>query len=195
MAMSVVYSLAAAIITNDYASYFNFFKEALLDTIFILLIPYAVCMMVFALIDKEAQLNALKEEIESLRAANGINGETERPNVPATYNFKDERGELKLSVQASSVYFVESSDNYVIIYYQNGTKLPHYVLRNTLKNIDEEFGQSGLVRCHRSFMVNFSAIKVLSKTDEGLMIDFGTDKLPKIPVSKTYSARFLDKFK
>ncbi len=195
IAMSIVYSLAAVIIKNDYANYFDFFKEALLYTVFVLFIPYAICMMVFALIDKDAQINTLKAELAALQGIPGLEEDEDHPQVPVTYNFKDERGELKLSVQASSVYFVESSDNYVIIYYQNGNRLPHYVLRNTLKNIDDEFGQSGLVRCHRSYMVNFSAIKVLSKTDDGLMIDFGTDKLPKIPVSKTYSARFLEKFK
>lgn len=195
MAMTFVYSLTALFISNDYSRYDNFFNEALLDTVFILFIPYSVAMMLCALSAKNHEIAALKAEIAMYKEAEtpiaGIEGR--RPE-PANYNFRDEKGELKLSIRSSSLYYIESADNYVIIYYQNGDKTQHYVLRNTLKHIEEEFGHTGLLRCHRSYVVNFNAIKVLSKTNEGLMIDFGTDKLPKLPISKTYSARFLAKF-
>ncbi len=194
LAMTIVYSLAASVITADYTHYSEFFKEALLDTLFILFIPYSVSMMLCALADKSKQIARLEEELKALKGATIVPAPAGTGGVAETYNFRDERGELKLSIPVSALYYIESSDNYVIIYYQNGNKMPHYVLRNTLKRIDEEFGHHGLVRCNRSYLVNFSAIKVLSKTDEGLMIDFGNDKLPKIPVSKTYSARFLEKF-
>ena len=195
LAMTVVYSLAACIITGEYHNYFTFVKEALLDTVLIIFIPYAVFTMSFALIAKEEEINRLKAELqrvtEDIAAAS-----RNKINLPApeTYNFRDEKGELKLSVKSTAVYYIESSDNYVIIYYRNGNKLPHYVLRNTLKRIEQDFAQTSLVRCSRSHIVNFNTIKVVSKTDDGLFIDFGEENLPRIPVSKTYSARFLEKF-
>lgn len=193
MAMTVIYSYAAVLITGDYKHYSGYFNEALVDTVFTLFIPYAVFTMSFALVDKDAQLKLLREQL-AMSVINKSGSEYVRQSEIETYNFRDEKGDLKLSVRSSALYYIESSDNYVIIHYQNADKMVRYVLRNTLKRIEEDFQYAALVRCNRSYMVNFNAIKVLSKTADGLMIDFGTDKLPRIPVSKTYSARFLEKF-
>ena len=195
VAMTIVYSLAASVITGNYSDYMSFFKEALFDTILIIFIPYAIFTMSFALIAKEEEINRLKAELQRLAESEVATAENANSMpAPDTYNFRDEKGELKLSVKSSAVYYIESSDNYVIIYYRNGNKLPHYVLRNTLKRIEQDFAQTSLVRCSRSHIVNFNTIKVVSKTDDGLSIDFGEENLPRIPVSKTYSARFLEKF-
>lgn len=192
MAMTIIYSLAAVLITREYGDYFRYFNEALIDTVFTLFIPYAAFTMSFALIDKEGQLKALREQLAMITEGQLDIG-ANHPQGSDTYSFRDEKGELKLSIKSSAVYYIESADNYVVIHYQNGNKIPHYVLRTTLKRIEEEFQNTTLVRCNRSYVVNFNAIKVLSKTADGLMIDFGTDKLPQIPISKTYSARFLEK--
>ena len=193
LAMSVIYSLAASITTGHYELYFKYFNEAILDTFFILFIPYAAFHMSFALVDKEKQIKQLKHELSKYVTHVAEKKEVVMP-APDTYNFRDERGELKLSVKSDAIYYIESADNYVIIYYQNGGKIPHYVLRSSMKRIEEEFMNTALVRCSRSYMVNFNAIKVISKTEDGLMIDFGVEKLPRIPISKTFSARFMEKF-
>lgn len=192
LAMTVIYSLTAVVVTGDYEDYFLYFNEALVDTVFTLFIPYAAFTMSFALVDKDRQLKALGEKLAGIEAAAQTDDESVRQTE--VYNFRDEKSELKLSVRAETVYYIESSDNYVVIHYQNSDKMVRYMLRNTLKRIEKDFEGTALVRCNRSYMVNFNTIKVLSKTADGLMIDFGTDKLPRIPISKTYSARFLKKF-
>ncbi len=195
LAMSVIYSLAASVVTHDYDLYFEYFNEAIRDTFFTLFIPYTAFYMSFALIDKDKEIKRLNEELS--KKAETAEGEhvAENKSGPETYNFRDERGELKLSVKSDAIYYIESADNYVVIYYKNGNKVPRYILRSTMKRLEEEFMNTALVRCSRSYMVNFNAIKVITNTDDGLFIDFGVETLPKIPVSKTYSARFMEKFK
>jgi DNA-binding LytR/AlgR family response regulator len=56
----------------------------------------------------------------------------------------------------------------------------------TLRDIEEKFQDVGLRRTHRSYIVNFSRVKLLKRTNEGLMIDFDMEGVPNIPVSKTY---------
>ena len=72
--------------------------------------------------------------------------------------------------------------------------MQHFMLRNSLKTIDELLGNKYLVRCHRSFMVNFDKIKILRKGEEGLSLDLDSDLVPDIPVSKTFSNRLMNRF-
>ena len=53
------------------------------------------------------------------------------------------------------------------------------------KKLEERLPQN-FMRIHRSYIVNFSRVKLLKRTNEGLMIDFDMEGVPNIPVSKTY---------
>lgn len=107
------------------------------------------------------------------------------------YNFYDEKGELKLSVKPEKLYYLEAADNYVKIHYLSGGKIEKLMIRNTLKNIEWRFRDKGLVRCHRSFIVNLNKVQVLRRQEGEVMLDFGEDKLPPIPVSKGYGEKML----
>lgn len=109
-------------------------------------------------------------------------------------NFKDEKGELRLSVHSDFLYYIESADNYVKIFYSDKGKLTSYLLRNSLKNMELLLKDELMMRCHRSYMVNVQKIKVLRKTREGLFIELGDNNVPDIPVSKTYSKKILKLF-
>lgn len=159
--------------------------EGVKKTSLVLLLPYSILWLVFALQDKARTIEQMKSQDDS-----------QAPVWPANemVSFYDEKGDLRLSVDKNSLYYIESADNYVKIHYLNKGRMQHFMLRNSLKNIDELFGDRLLLRCHRSYMVNFDKVKVLRKADEGLCMDFDSDQVPNIPISKTYSARVLDKF-
>lgn len=107
------------------------------------------------------------------------------------YNFYDEKGELKLSVKPEKLYYLEGADNYVKIHYLGSGKMEKLMIRNTLKNIEWRFRDNGLVRCHRSFIVNINKVQVLRRQEGEVVLDFGEDKLPPIPVSKGYGEKML----
>lgn len=110
------------------------------------------------------------------------------------YNFYDEKGELKLSVKPEKLYYLEAADNYVKIHYLGNGKMEKLMIRNTLKNIEWRFRDKGLVRCHRSFIVNLNQVQVLRRHDGEVLLDFGEDKVPPIPVSKGYGEKMFAHF-
>lgn len=108
------------------------------------------------------------------------------PDHPNRYHFYDEKGELKLSVRPDMVYYLEAADNYVQICYMSAGKLEKMLIRNTLKNIEWRFRDKGLVRCHRSYVVNLNQVCALRRQENELVLDFGEEKIKPIPVSRGY---------
>ena len=126
-----------------------------------------------------------------------LKGEESAPEVHTRpmVAFMDEKVELKISLMVENLLYIDAADNYATIYYLNKSKLSHYLLRNTLKWMDENLtNDTPLVRCHRSYMVNLDKVKVLRKTKTGIYIELDAENTPDIPVSKTYYERFMKKF-
>ena len=66
-------------------------------------------------------------------------------------------------------------------------KVKFYVLRNSMKSVDELCLSNGLVRCHRSFYVNPAHVRVLRKEKEGVVLaELDMDDVRDIPVSKKF---------
>lgn len=159
--------------------------DAVKKTSMVLLIPYTILWLYFALREKSRQVNHLQEKHRQRNKTMPRN---------EMICFYDEKGDLRLSIDKNSVYYIESADNYVKIYYKVKGKLEHFMLRNSMKSLDEHISDRLMMRCHRSYMVNLDKVKVLRKSDEGLILDLDHEQIPNIPVSKTYSARVMDRF-
>ena len=107
----------------------------------------------------------------------------------------DNNGVLKFSIGSESLYFIESDDNYVQVWYLDSTgSMRQYMLRCRLKTIEESFADSDLVRCHRKYVVNISRISTLSAEKDGYYIDLDIPSAERIPVSKTYEETVLSRF-
>ena len=165
---------------------FYLYKEALMATTFTLLIPYLIVMLWISLKDRDAQILRLTAKLKQAQ-------EPSEEVQPEMFNFYDERGELKLSVKPEMVYYIESADNYVQICYLNQGKLEKLMLRNSLKNIEWRFHDKGLVRCHRSYIVNMSQVKMFKRQDSEVILDFGDKRIQGIPVSKGFGESVLSK--
>jgi DNA-binding LytR/AlgR family response regulator len=73
---------------------------------------------------------------------------------------------------------LEAADNYIKICYINKEKVSHFILRNSLKNIENLLTNSNLVRCHRSYMINLSKENVLRREKDGLYIELDSNNYP-----------------
>ena len=178
--MSLVYAIVPMIVNPDSADRFlSNWGSAALYSFFILLIPYAIVMLALILQHYREQLEALEDK----RFADDDEPVNPQPDM---FNFYDEKNELKLSLRPETLYFIEAADNYVNIHYNAQGKLQHYMLRTTLRDIEEKYQSAGLRRTHRSYIVNFSRVKLLKRANDGLVIDFDILGMPNIPVSKTY---------
>lgn len=155
-------------------TFFGLYKDILLGTAFTLLIPYVILHLCFAYINAKNELARVK-------------GNRETTPQPDMYHFYDERGELKLSIRPEMVFYLESADNYVTVYYINGGKLDKMMIRNTLKNIEWRFRDKGLIRCHRSYIINIKRVSVIRRQDNDVVVAFSDERVPMIPISKGYS--------
>jgi len=67
-----------------------------------------------------------------------------------------------------------------------GLRLKDYALRNSMKSVESLVDGKGLARCHRSYIINPSHVKALSKGKEGLIEAEMDVDCPPIPVSKRF---------
>lgn len=190
-AISFLYAFFPVVVMRSFAmerqlTLFYLYKEALMATAFTLLIPYLIVILWINLKDRDTQILRLTAKLKQAQ-------EPVEDVQPEMFNFYDERGELKLSVKPEMVYYIESADNYVQIYYMNTGKLEKLMLRNSLKNIEWRFHDKGLVRCHRSYIVNMNQVKMFKRQDGEVILEFGNEKIPGIPVSKGFGESVLTK--
>jgi|ERR1035437_3652172 hypothetical protein len=186
VAMSLFYTLFSKYIPKEGLNrdILEIFRQSTINTSLVLLLPYAILWLYFSWRDKNNLLEKLAKAEPNVEVA--------KKNLVA---FSDEKGELKISIMLENLLYVDSADNYATIHYLNKSKLSHYLIRNSLKWMEENLTKdSPLVRCHRSYIVNLDKVKVLRKTKEGIFLELDTDNTPDIPVSKTYYERVMSKF-
>ncbi len=180
--MALTYALFEKLFLKDSRFLPELIKNSLKNTALVLLLPYSILWLYFSWRDKKEQMERL-EELPS-------NKDKTRNMIP----FYDDKGMLKFSVKKENLLYLESAENYVSICYLNKDKVSKYLLRDTLKKIEENFSGSDIVRCHRSYMVNFEKVKVIRKEKDGLKLEFDNPSVMDIPVSKTYVSAVMHTF-
>lgn len=167
----------------------DIFGRALLYGAISLGIPYLISGMYFAIIDKN----------NTIRLMNFGNVVTDEPVKPESQMQKitlfDNSGALKLSLNPNNLYYIESDDNYIKVWYTDSKgELKQYMLRCRLKTVEEGFKGSGLVRCNRKYIVNIHKVATLRKESEGYVLDLENEAIPPLPVTKTYTDTVLSYF-
>ncbi len=104
--------------------------------------------------------------------------------------FYDDKHNLKLVVQSDTILYIEADINYVNIFYTENGRVRSFMLRSSMKALDELCQDHGLIRCHRSFYVNPPHVKVLRKDREGIIFaELDAKDVRHIPVTKRYYER------
>jgi len=88
-------------------------------------------------------------------------------------------------IRPKDLILLESSDNYVCIYYLDKEKVQKKLIRSTLTKLEAQIELPAIFRCHRSFMVNLHQIKQVNGNSRGLQLDL-LDLEQTIPVSRKY---------
>ena len=176
--MSLFYTIYTLVL-NPERDYMDVFESSTINTSLVLLLPYSVLHFYFSYKDKERRLQLLEEHQAETVARQSV------------FSFYDEKQELRLSVKRSELLYVESADNYVCIWYLSTGQLTKFLLRNSLKAMEENFADTNVLRCHRSYMVNFDQVKVIRREKEGIFLELGIERVPDIPISKTYSEKVM----
>jgi DNA-binding LytR/AlgR family response regulator len=183
LAMSLFYTMLETFAFDDVRSFKEMMKQSVINTSLVLLLPYFTLWLYFALKDKSKKLEMLSHELEIHdQPAKGI------------LNFLDEKKELRLSVLSEQVLWIEAADNYIKIHYINKGRVSAFMVRNTLKTMEESLANTSMVRCNRSTIVNFDHVKILRKEKEGILLGLDHEQIPDILVSKSYAEKVVLRF-
>ena len=101
--------------------------------------------------------------------------------------FYDEYKKLRFVIAPEAVLFIRSEDNYVQIHYMDRGRVKKFILRSSMKALEEELSHHGLVRCHRSYFINPLFIKLVHRDESGLIVaQLKEDGFENIPISRKY---------
>jgi hypothetical protein len=163
---------------NPIGNFINDLGFSLKYTLMSIWLPYSFAILI-------VYYKNQRNEIESLKTI------ANKPTEKQLIVFKDENGKIKFSVLSKDLLLLESTDNYVSVFYILQNKVQRKLLRNSLKNLEEMLKGNMIIRCHRSFMVNPANVEFMQKNGKKLNIKIKHfDK--SIPVSEKYSSPFLD---
>lgn len=111
-----------------------------------------------------------------------------------TIDFYSENSTETLSLLIADVVFIRSADNYVEIVYKETDLFKKKLIRNTLKNIEQQIKPySNFLRCHRISIVNTHFIEKLNKENNNHWLTIkGYNE--QIPVSRQYLMAFKEPF-
>jgi len=163
---------------NPIGNFMNDLVFSLKYTLMSIWLPYSFAILIVYYKNQRAEIESLKSNAN-------------KPIEKRLIIFKDENGKIKFSVLAKDLLLLESTDNYVSVFYNLENKVQRKLLRNTLKNMEEMLKENNIVRCHRSFMVNPANVDFMQKEGKKLNLKLNHFDKP-VPVSEKYSSPFLN---
>lgn len=170
------------------ADFLSIFGGAVVSSAISIGMPYVFCGMYFTLEDRN-------NTIRLMNYGNVVSDVPVQPYEEKRVTLFDNNGVLKMSLNMDSVYFFESDDNYIKVWYMDTAgEVRQYMLRCRLKTIEESFANSDLVRCHRKYIVNITKVSILKSDKDGYCMDLGIESAGRIPISKTYEKAVLARF-
>ena len=116
------------------------------------------------------------------------NDDTAKPvDESSLIRFYDEYKKLRLVIANEAVIFIKSEENYVQIHYLDKNMTKKYVLRSSMRALEDDLSKKGLVRCHRSYFINPSYIKIVHRDESGQIVaELNQEGFDSIPISRKY---------
>lgn len=115
------------------------------------------------------------------------NEESEPVDESTLIRFYDEYRKLRFVIAAEAIIFIKSEDNYVQIHYLDKGKTKKFILRSSMRALEDDLSRHGLVRCHRSYFINPSFIRIVHRDASGIIVaDLNQEGYDSIPISRKY---------
>lgn len=183
--MSAAFVLFEKLAFNDGRNVVELFKISTINTALVLLLPYSVLWLYFSWSDKNQKLKTINTQ-QASDASSTVK--------QSMINFYDAKGDVKFSVKSPDLIYIKGADNYITIYYRDGSKLSSIMIRYSMKQVEDELKPRGIVRCHRSYIVNTMHVKMFERTREGIVIKLEAPIEVAVPVSKSYVKEVFELF-
>lgn len=115
------------------------------------------------------------------------NKEVQAADPASLIKFYDEYKKLRFVIASEAVIYLKSEENYVQIHHTDKGKVRKFVLRSSMRALEEQMTRHGLVRCHRSYFINPDYIKMIHKEPSGVVVaELTTEGVESIPISRKY---------
>lgn len=122
-----------------------------------------------------------------IEAMSKINSLAHKSDDTSLIRFYDEYKKLRFVIAPEVVLYIKSEDNYAQIHYLNKGKSQKFILRSSMKALEDTLKQHGLIRCHRSYFVNPSFIKIVRRNNAGQIVaELNQEGYESIPISQKY---------
>lgn len=116
-----------------------------------------------------------------------INSLSQRSDDTSLIRFYDEYKKLRFVIAPEAVLYIKSEDNYAQIHYLDKGRSQKFILRSSMKALEDNLKQHGLIRCHRSYFVNPTFIKIVHRNDAGQIVaELNQEGYESIPISQKY---------
>jgi len=181
LSMALFFTLFEIVILDDSRAFPELLGRSVRHTSLTLLLPYTMLWLWFSWNDSKLRLRQISEQPD---------GSGQNAMIP----FRDEKGLLRISLLRSDILYLQGSDNYVTVWYQAQNKVTKFMLRNTLRTMEDELKQESVIRCHRSYLVNIGKVKLIRREKEGLTLELDSTPASTVPVSRTYMYEVLTAF-
>ena len=171
----ILLTLVITIFYDDVEGWSSYVVEYFLNvryTLSMILLPYSIALLILLVIQYKSKIDSLKNK----KITVGRNNLVKLP---------DDKGQLRFSLPLNDLLYLESTDNYVYIFYMLNGEIKKDILRNSLKRLDIELKDYPIIRCHRSYMVNTNNINLVKKSGRKMTVRLSNIE-EVIPVSKTY---------
>ena len=205
MAENLVISLIYTLITANFfpmpgISTPTLATRALMCVTIILALPNAFILFYAAYCSKCEELEASQYQYQQLEKEYRLLTSRQqelrvtsptRIDTPKMINLHDNNGTLRLSINTDALYYLESEDNYMKVYYKHKERILSYMLRCRTRSVEESLKDTSMVRCHRSYIVNINKIQFLEEDKRMHYITLNDKSIGRIPVSKSYYDKVL----
>lgn len=102
-----------------------------------------------------------------------------------TISLFSENDKEQLHLKADEILYLTSADNYVEVNYMSKEKISKKLLRGTLLDAENQIDHPGIIRCHRSYIVNLHQVLAVDANAQGFELHLrGLEKT--IPVSRSH---------
>lgn len=133
---------------------------------------------------------SLERIIKELKIQNHIiytkNQELEAKQGESKLNLHSATKSDYISLKSKDIIQIKSADNYVEIFFLDDKFLEKKIIRNTLKDIENQLlPYPEMIRCHRTSIVNSKHIHKLLRSYQGYMLKMNYLE-DKVPVSRQY---------
>lgn len=144
--------------------------------------------IVFLVLSTQIRLN--KRYTKGAEALNKSLKKHIEEEITNTITIADDEQKNSIEVNPTHLLYIAAADNYIEIYHLKDGVVKKEILRNTIKNIEQQ-NFSFLFRIHRSYIINLNNINSISGNSQGYKVHFDDESIEELPVARNRSKEFL----